>query len=554
MNWFHNASFRLKLMLPLGLLAALIIYLAINAMLMIDNLGDRARVMVGFDLPAINNLLQADRDLYQAQVAERSMLFVDVESENFKAMAAQHAENIVQARERVAKFFALAKEANLMEQLGATEKVQTYEAARNEWEALTQQIYQERQSNTRVGRTNAIELSFGPAAKSFSKMRDVLDELSEVVLKQSNEKADAVKAEVNSSHVQMTVLVVISTLICLFLAFALPPLIARPMQRLITHLENIAQGDGDLTVRLNDKTRDEMGRMAGAFNQFVNKLHAIVSNSVASTEELTGASQRLTKAAADSQQNTGQQLVEIEHAATSMNEMTATVQEVARNAQQAADAAREADGEARGGKEVVYGTINSMNKLAENVRNSATIIQRLREETGNIGAVLGVIKGVADQTNLLALNAAIEAARAGEQGRGFAVVADEVRQLASRTQKSTQEIQEIIEALQTSAREAVSVMDQGRNQAEQSVQQATAAGAALTRIANSVATITDMNTQIASAAEEQATVMEELNRNTINIQTLADRSVEGSQQNSAAADDLARLAGTLRRELKQFTI
>ncbi|GAB4349710.1 MAG: methyl-accepting chemotaxis protein [Gammaproteobacteria bacterium] len=554
MNWFHNLSFRYKLMLPLTLLAVLIIVLAVRAMTLVTELGNRGHELAGFDLPAVNYLLQADRDLYQAQVAERSMIFVDVKSDTFADLTKQHMENIKQARERVGKFFAIAEETGLMEELGIAEHQKIYETARKEWEGLTRKVYDERASNTRVGRTNAIEISFGPAAKSFETMRNELDVLSEIVLKRAEQTSASVEKAVSSGNVQMTVLLVVSFLICGLLAFALPPLITGPMKRMIAHLENIAEGDGDLTVRLETHSRDEMGRMAHAFNQFVAKLQNIVKNSVTSTDQLGDASQRLTLVAAESRENISAQLSEIEQVATGMNEMTATVQEVARNAQQAADAAMEADNESRNGKEVVQETVNAMNRLAENVQNSAAIIQKLREESGNIGAVLGVIKGVADQTNLLALNAAIEAARAGEQGRGFAVVADEVRQLASRTQKSTQEIQEMIETLQASAEQAVEVMDRGRSQAEQSVQQAAAADEALTRIASAVATITDMNTQIASAAEEQAAVMEELNRNTSSIQSLADRSTEASQQTSEAADQLAGLAVALKGELSQFTV
>lgn len=554
MNWFHNLSFRLKLMLPLGILAVLIIVLAVEAVVLMADLGKRDSNLAKVYMPAMNYLLQADRDLYQAQVAERSMIFVGVQSDTFKAMTAQHKENIQQARERMGKFTKIARDAGLVESLGIKKLLSSYETNRDEWEALTKKVYEERSSDTRTGRTNAIELSFGPASKSFESMRDVLDKLGAIILKQTEENAANVEAAVTKSHVHITSLGVISGLLCVLLAFALPPLIIGPMKALIGHLENIAQGEGDLTVRLEERSRDEMGQMAGAFNRFVTKLHGIIKNSVSPTEQLAAASQELTMVASESKKNVQQQLSEIEQVATGVNEMTATIQEVARSAQQAADAAMQADSEARGGTEVVSETVTSMNKLAERVRDSAEIIQRLQEETGNIGAVLSVIKGVADQTNLLALNAAIEAARAGDQGRGFAVVADEVRQLASRTQKSTEEIQQMIESLQNSAEHAVAAMGKGREQADQSVQQAATAGEALARIASAVATISDMNTQIASAAEEQAAVMEELNRNTSSIQNLANSSMEGTQQTSTAAEDVARLAAELQQELMQFKV
>jgi len=190
--------------------------------------------------------------------------------------------------------------------------------------------------------------------------------------------------------------------------------------------------------------------------------------------------------------------------------------------------------------------------LASEVENAADVIDKLRQDSENIGTVLDVIKGIAEQTNLLALNAAIEAARAGEQGRGFAVVADEVRTLASRTQESTQEIQEMIERLQSRSSDAVNVMEQGRSRAEKTVDQAAMAGDSLDAITNSVASINEMNTLIAAASEEQSSVSEEINRNVVNINSLADDSVQGAQQTTSESEALAALAQRLQDLVSQF--
>ncbi|MDX5332969.1 MAG: methyl-accepting chemotaxis protein, partial [Gammaproteobacteria bacterium] len=258
--------------------------------------------------------------------------------------------------------------------------------------------------------------------------------------------------------------------------------------------------------------------------------------------------------ATDSRQAVSQQLSEIDQVATAMNEMTATVQEVARNAQEAEMAARAADEQASGGQRVVHDTVAAINALAERVEGLSQTMTSLESASVDIGTVLEVIKGIAEQTNLLALNAAIEAARAGEQGRGFAVVADEVRQLASRTQQSTREIQGMIESLQATASQAAGEMEAGRKDAETSVDKAAQAGKALDDIARAVKTITDMNVQIASAAEEQAAVTEELNRNTSNIQALANQSADGSRQTDEASQELARLAADLQMGLGQFKV
>ena len=256
----------------------------------------------------------------------------------------------------------------------------------------------------------------------------------------------------------------------------------------------------------------------------------------------------------ETKRDTLQQQSETSQVVTAMNEMTATVQEVARHATEAASAANKADHASVEGKKVVLSTMNAIEALSSEVHSAANVISQLEKDSENIGTVLDVIKGIAEQTNLLALNAAIEAARAGEQGRGFAVVADEVRTLASRTQQSTQEIQAMIENLQVGAQTAVKVMDESRAKAESSVSQAAKAGGSLEDITHSVSLINDMNTQIATAAEEQSAVAEEINRNIVNISEIVDRTADGANQTSIASEELASLAAQLQQLVNQFKV
>jgi methyl-accepting chemotaxis protein len=256
----------------------------------------------------------------------------------------------------------------------------------------------------------------------------------------------------------------------------------------------------------------------------------------------------------ETKRDTLQQQSETSQVVTAMNEMTATVQEVARHATEAAAAASNADHASVDGKKVVLSTMNAIEALSSEVHSAANVISQLEKDSENIGTVLDVIKGIAEQTNLLALNAAIEAARAGEQGRGFAVVADEVRTLASRTQQSTQEIQTMIENLQVGAQSAVKVMDESRAKAEDSVSQAAKAGGSLEEITHSVSQINDMNTQIATAAEEQSAVAEEINRNIVNISEIVDRTADGANQTSIASEELASLAAQLQQLVNQFKV
>ena len=554
MNWYHNLSFRYKLMLPLLVVAALFVYVAVDALRVISDLGAKTQEIAETDLAAVEKLLQADRDLYQALAAERSMIFVDVESDNFKALQQSHAENVQQARDRVGKYAAVARGSELGKHQGIEEKLLAYESARDKWEQLTNEAVSQRASNTRSGRSTAIDLSFGDAAVAFKEMRGYIDELTEIMQSRAEEAAVSSQEAVASSMQHTIGIVVVSLILCALLAFVLPGLITRPLHRMLAHVENIAEGEGDLTARLEAGGRDEMGQLADAFNRFVGKLHELVSESIGATEQLDTSVQRLMVVASESNEAVNKQLTDIDLVAAATNEMTATVQEVARNANEAAQGARDADEQARNGKKVVSETIGSINDLASSVQSAAEVIHKLESESGNIGTVLEVIKGIAEQTNLLALNAAIEAARAGEQGRGFAVVADEVRGLASRTQQSTQEIHDMIESLQASAKNATTVMQQGRDKAEESVKRAARADDALDQITQAVSTISDMNAQIATAAEEQSTVTEELNRNTTNIYDHATKASDGSQHTTTAAEELESLSSGLRDHLSRFRV
>jgi len=338
------------------------------------------------------------------------------------------------------------------------------------------------------------------------------------------------------------------------IAFLITQVIKRAFNQVINSLNDIARGEGDLTRRLNDTGHDEVAALGHAFNHFVEQVHTLVKKVAGTGNQLSGSAQELSKFSVDTKLNMNQQESKIEHVATAMNEMTATVQEVARSAAQASEAALAADNQAIDGNQIVTEVISSINDLAQEVRHTATLIQTLEENTDQIGTVLDVIKGIAEQTNLLALNAAIEAARAGEQGRGFAVVADEVRTLASRTQESTQEIQAMIERLQMGAKQAVQAMEHGQQKTENSVEKAGQAGTALSAITEAVSKIAEMNTHIATAAEEQSTVSEDINQNIISINTLASDAALGAEQTASSSQELETLAQDLQLMINHFKV
>ncbi|MBV7523650.1 Methyl-accepting chemotaxis protein McpU [Pseudomonas fluorescens] len=330
--------------------------------------------------------------------------------------------------------------------------------------------------------------------------------------------------------------------------------IARPLKQMVAMLDDIAQGEGDLTRRLTSDRADELGSIAKGFNTFLAKLQAMITQVVTSVQSVSDSSEHTADIAIRTNTGVHKQMAEIDQVATAVQEMTATAQDVARNATQAAQAASHADQAASQGMQIVRDTSNSIGALAVEIGRAVGVVQTLAKDSENINAILTAIRGIAEQTNLLALNAAIEAARAGEQGRGFAVVADEVRNLAQKTQKATEEIQTMIQQLQQGTRDVVRVMEDSQNRTDESVLHASKAAEALETITQAVSVINDMNTQIASAAEEQSAVADDINRNVINIGQVANEVAGGADESSAASADLTKLAEQQRRLINQFRV
>ena len=330
--------------------------------------------------------------------------------------------------------------------------------------------------------------------------------------------------------------------------------IARPLKQMVAMLDDIAQGEGDLTRRLSSDRADELGSIAKGFNTFLAKLQVMITQVVTSVQSVSDSSEHTADIAIRTNTGVHKQMAEIDQVATAVHEMTATAQDVARNATQAAQAASHADQAASQGMQIVRDTSTSIGALALEIGRAVGVVQTLAKDSENINAILTAIRGIAEQTNLLALNAAIEAARAGEQGRGFAVVADEVRNLAQKTQKATEEIQTMIQQLQQGTRDVVRVMEDSQNRTDESVQHAAKAAEALETITKAVSVINDMNTQIASAAEEQSAVADDINRNVINIGQVANEVASGADESSAASADLTKLAEQQRRLINQFRV
>ncbi|HAO25717.1 MAG TPA: methyl-accepting chemotaxis protein [Methylophaga sp.] len=346
--------------------------------------------------------------------------------------------------------------------------------------------------------------------------------------------------------------VVIGSVLIMFLAHVIGRFGDKRATTLVNGIQNIKKGD--LTQKIAISGKSDFSWMAFELDSARKNVANLVHTLTGGVSQLKTATQNMTVISKETVTGVLKQQEETDQVATAMNEMTASVQEVARTATNAAEAARNADNEAKAGKQVVLETMQSIDTLASEVEKAADTLSELEADIGNIGAIVDVIRGITEQTNLLALNAAIEAARAGEHGRGFAVVADEVRTLAARTQSSTHEIEEMVERLQQGARAAVKVMNESRESAKTSVEKAASAGSALDTITAMISTMDEMSTQISNAANEQSSVAEDINRGIVNISQIADHTADGARATSEAVDTLSSLSSQLQDASAKFKV
>ncbi|TDV49147.1 methyl-accepting chemotaxis protein [Pseudomonas graminis] len=383
-------------------------------------------------------------------------------------------------------------------------------------------------------------------------MNVVLAKLIEMNTQQLNEANATATQQYSSAFTMVVTLLIIATVLTLLFAWLLTNSITRPIASALNAAEDIAEGDLTRTITVDGT--DEAGRLLAAMLKMQAKLRDTLQRISGSATQLASAAEELNAVTDESARGLSQQNNEIEQAATAVNQMTSAVEEVARNAVSTSEASKNATTSASDGRDLVQETVSAIERMSTDVQSTSTLIGNLADESRDIGKVLDVIRGLADQTNLLALNAAIEAARAGEAGRGFAVVADEVRALAHRTQQSTSEIERMIGSIQGGTEQAVNSMRSSTERAESTLNIAKGAGLALDTINSAVVEINERNLVIASAAEEQAQVAREVDRNLVNIRDLSTQSATGANQTSAASNELSRLAVDLNGMVARFKV
>ena len=390
-----------------------------------------------------------------------------------------------------------------------------------------------------------------PGAQPWSVLLEVPNA---VLLKPALQLEEQLDQQSTADSAKSLVLGLLAVLLGLLLMWLTARGVTRPILGVAAMLKDIASGEGDLTRRLAYAKQDELGELTGWFNRFLDKLQPIISDVKNSVQDARSTADQSSAIANQTSAGMQQQYREVDQVATAFHEMSATAQDVARSAAQAAEAARGADQATREGLGVIDTTTLSIEHLASEMTTAMREVEGLASSSDKIGSVLEVIRSIAEQTNLLALNAAIEAARAGEAGRGFAVVADEVRNLAKRTQDSVEEIRQVIEGLQSGTREVVNSMHSSHRQAQGSVTQVEMAVAALQRIGEAVGVITDMNLQIASAAEEQSSVADEINRNISSIRDVTEAISSQAAESAQVSQALNSLANHQQKLMDQFRV
>lgn len=542
--WYQGLNLRWKIRLPLLLLVVLVVYMGIYSMNTSHRLGENAVTIAKVNLPEIELLIQADRDLYQALVAERTLLQSDMAAD---ALIVEQRDNAQQTFDRINKSLDLSNSATQSERDEFTRLFKR-------WSDLASEVVRDARVSDENTRALALQKSYGEAATAFDDVRTYIDQLQEKRLAHVDEFSRQIELSQGEAERYLLMSLIAGALVSLTAAFFLPVLVANQVSQISHRIQNIAEGDGDLTIRVPVETNDELGHLATHVNHFMEKLQRIIASVLNNAAEVSKTAEALLEVSSNSQRAADDQCQAITMVVAAVNELSMAIQEVARNTSSTAQNTRDATNITDSGQERIRIAVERVQQLAVRINETADFMSHLEGEAKNVTSVIDVIRGVAEQTNLLALNAAIEAARAGEQGRGFAVVADEVRTLASRTQQSTADIQGMLGQLQQGVQRAVEAMGSSSTMTAEAATSANDAGQSLKGISTAVKEIADMTLQIATAAEEQSSVTAEIDKNLVQINSLAMNTAQDASRTAQESQHLNELSIQLRQLLAQFRV
>ncbi|MCW4244296.1 MAG: methyl-accepting chemotaxis protein [Candidatus Thiodiazotropha taylori] len=559
----NNLSIKTKLFSIALFLMSLMILSSGYALKVMDQVADELDAIVNIDIPMISIITKiTENQLEQSRYFERFLRYASSQQQTTEGTQkidinkAQFTQYDNKINQQISTAIALSQQGSqtAVSQIERTEML-SIEQSLNQI-AIDHDSFKQHANTIIKLLTAGKTTEAGKLAESIENEEDQLTHQTESLLHEVElftEEAGHRAAE--HEHTALTILTILATL-SLLIGIAISWLLSNNITKRISYsveqLETIASGN--LTSNLEVCGSDEIGKLQQAMSIMQQRLRDMIRHITDTTIQLSTAADEVATVTTQTNDNIQQQQSETEQITTAMTQMSATVREVSLNIETTSNSASDANLQVKNGQEMVTSALNGVNKLGEQIETNATVISELERNSENINSVLEVIKSIAEQTNLLALNAAIEAARAGEQGRGFAVVADEVRTLAGRTQDSTSEINQMIEILQGNSANAVKAMEVSRQQASCVVEQAQNADTALQAISASVSQIDQMSSQIATAAEEQSSVTDEMSRNIDHINNMAIQNASGTQQTSAAGDELSRMAASLQQMVSAFRI